>query len=449
MLQSLLFLVVSALALGYAFRQFAQIRASILLGSDEAITGPSKQRWKNMLLVALGQQKMFKKILPAVLHLALYVAFVITQIELLEIFIDGIFGVHRFFADKLGGFYTFLISFIEVLSVLAFLATLIFLARRNALKIPRFVKTEMKGWPSLDANLILVFEIILLCFIFTMNGSDVVLQGRDPDHYPATGQLAVSSHLGPLLFGGLSTSSLVILERIGWWGHILMVFWFLNYLPKSKHLHILLAFPNTFFARLKARGEMDNMPTIMNEVKSMMNPETAYAATGAAVDELPEFGANDVTGLSWIDLLGAYSCTECGRCTEQCPANATGKKLSPRKIMMDIRDRADEIQLKIKSGNTDYCIRPEETLSRTNFNDGKTLWDYISREEIHACTTCNACVEACPVLINPLEPILAMRRHEILTESAGPADWLPLFNAIENNQAAWSMSSSRTAWIEQ
>lgn len=448
MLQTIIFLLVSILALGYAFRQFSQLRASILLGQEEAITGSSTQRWKNMFLVAFGQQKMFKKLLPAVLHLLLYVAFVITQIELIEIFIDGVFGVHRFFADKLGAFYTFLLSFIEVLSVLALVATLVFLIRRNALKIPRFIKPEMGGWPKLDANLILIFEIILLACIFTMNGTDVVLQGRDPAHYPDTGHLAVSSTFGPAVFGNLSTSALMILERIGWWGHIAMVFVFLNYLPKSKHLHILLAFPNTYFARLKPRGEMDNMPAIMNEVKSMMNPDTAFGSS-EPMEELPEFGANDVTGLSWIDLLGAYSCTECGRCTEQCPANATGKKLSPRKIMMDIRDRAEEVQQKIQSGNPEYCAKPDEPLSKHNFNDGKTLWDYISREEIHACTTCNACVEACPVLINPLEPILALRRHEILTESAGPADWLPLFNAIENNQAAWSMSSSRMAWTQE
>lgn len=446
-MQPILFLLFSIASLGYAAYQFNGIRQKINLGQDEAVEGPTGERWKNMLLVAFGQKKMFKKLLPAVLHFLLYFAFVVTQIELIEIFIDGIFGVHRFFAGMLGGFYTFLISFIEVLSVLAFVATLAFLIRRNALKIPRFIKPEMNGWPKLDANLILIFELILLVCIFTMNGTDVVLQERDPAHYPATGFLAVTGWLGPWLFGGLDTATLKLLERIGWWGHIAMVFWFLNYLPKSKHLHILLAFPNTFFSRLRPRGAMENMPAIMNEVRSMMNPDAVMDA--APMDEeLPEFGANDVTGLSWIDVLGAFSCTECGRCTEQCPANLTGKKLSPRKIVMDIRDRAEEIGLKLQSGNVEYCKDAEKPLTKDNFDDGKNLWDYISKEEIHACTTCNACVEACPVLINPLEPILAMRRHEILTESAGPADWLPLFNAIENAQAAWSMGKSREEWVE-
>ncbi|MEL6357611.1 MAG: (Fe-S)-binding protein, partial [Bacteroidota bacterium] len=427
--------------------QFSKIRQNILLGQAEAVTGPNSQRWQNMTLVAFGQKKMFKKWLPAVLHFLLYVAFVFTQIELIEIFIDGIFHVHRFFAPILGGFYTFIISTIEVLSVLAFVATLAFLIRRNALKIPRFIKPEMNGWPKLDANLILIFELILLVCIFTMNGTDVVLQERGDPHYVQTGSFAVSSWLGPMLFGSLDTGALKVLERIGWWGHILMVFWFLNYLPVSKHLHIILAFPNTFYARLRPRGEMENMPAIMNEVKSMMDPNAPIEA--APMDEeLPEFGANDVTGLSWIDLLGAYSCTECGRCTEQCPANITGKKLSPRKIVMDVRDRMEEVGEKIRSGNTEFCKDAEQPLSKDNFDDGKSLWDYISREEIHACTTCNACVEACPVLISPLEPILALRRHEILTESAGPTDWLPLFNSIENSQAAWSVSTSREAWIQ-
>ncbi|MEO0627090.1 MAG: (Fe-S)-binding protein, partial [Bacteroidota bacterium] len=378
-------------------------------------------------------------------------AFVITQIELIEIFIDGIFGVHRFFAPYLAGFYTFIISFIEVLSFLAFFATFIFLWRRNALKIPRFIKPEMNGWPKLDANLILIFEIILLICIFTMNGTDVVLQGLDPAHYPDTGYLAISGWMGPMLFGGFSEGTLHILERVGWWGHFAMVIWFLNYLPKSKHLHILLAFPNTFYARLRPRGQMVNMPTIMNEVKSMMDPEAAFATNDngdGAMEELPTFGAHDVHEMSWIDILGAYTCTECGRCTDECPANQTGKKLSPRKIVMDVRDRATEVEEKLRSGSEEYKVDASQELTIDNFQDGKSLWDYITREEIHACTTCNACVEACPVLINPLEMINKLRRHEILMESAGPGDWLPLFNSIENSGAAWSVGSSRLDWVE-
>lgn len=447
MVQQILFLLIAGGAFAYATRQFLKIRQTILLGKDEAITGDTSERWRNVLLVAFGQQKMFKRWIPAVFHLFIYVAFLFTQIELIEIFIDGIFGVHRFFADKLGGLYTFIINLIESLSVLAFIATVIFLARRNLLKVPRLVKSEMNGWPKLDANLILIFEVILLVAIFSMNGADVVLQGRDPAHYPDTGFLVVSSWLGPALFGGLSDGALVIVERAGWWLHLGMVLVFLNYLPKSKHLHIMLAFPNTFFARLKSRGEMDNMPEIMNEVKSMMGL-TEDAGEMAMDEELPEFGANDVNQLSWIDLLGAYTCTECGRCTSVCPANTTGKKLSPRKVMMDIRDRAEEVYTKIESGDEQYAADPAKPVSKDNFNDGKSLFDYITREEIHACTTCNACVEACPVLINPLEPILKLRRYEILTESAGPGEWLPMFNSIENSGAAWSMTIDREHWAK-
>jgi heterodisulfide reductase subunit C len=326
-------------------------------------------------------------------------------------------------------------------------ATFIFLVRRNILFIPRFNKPEMEGWPKLDGNLILIFEIILLLCIFTMNGTDEVLQSLDPAHYPDT-NLAVSSWLGPAIFGGMSESTLVVLERIGWWGHITMVFVFLGYLPRSKHLHILLAFPNTYFSRLSPKGEMQNMPEVMNEVKSMMGLGDPDAPEPDMNAELPEFGANDVFEFTQIDLLGAYTCTECGRCTSVCPANITGKKLSPRKVVMNVRDRMEDVGEKIRSGNTEYCKDDSKSLAADNFDDGTNLWDWISREEVHACTTCNACVEACPVLINPLEMILKLRRHEILTEAAGPQDWLPLFNSIENQQRAWSVGTSRTAWTE-
>lgn len=448
MLQQIAFIILSVGAIGLAVRQFGKIRRNILLGKDEKIEGQTLQRWQNVALVAFGQQRMFKRWIPAIFHLFIYIAFLMTQVELIEIFIDGISRQHRFFADKIGALYPFIISFIEVLSVLAFVATFIFLARRNLLKIPRFQKDEMTGWPTLDGNLILYGEILLLIGIFSMNGADVLLQQFDPAHYPDTGTLAVSSWLGPMLFGGLDTSTLVGIERFGWWLHILVVFAFLNYLPYSKHLHILLAFPNTYYAQLTSRGEMENMPEIMNEVKSMMGliPENG---NGSLEEELPEFGAKDVFDLSWKNIFDAYTCTECGRCTSVCPANLTGKKLSPRKILMDIRDRATEIGQNLDSKNPQFIVEPgqQEGPSNTfNYDDGKSLFDSITKEELHACTTCNACVEACPILLNPLDPILKMRRYEILTLSEGPQDWLPLFNSIENSGSAWAIPEARDNW---
>jgi heterodisulfide reductase subunit C len=433
MLQTILFALVAAASTWFAVRGYRRVDRNVRLGRPENRSDNPAERWRTMTLVALGQQKMFKNWIPAVLHLFLYVAFVITQVELIEIFVDGLSGSHRFFAHTLGGFYTFVISLIEVLSVLAFIGTIIFLIRRNVLHISRFRKPELKGFPWKDANYILLGELVLITGIFCMNGADQVLQGLGDPHYPQTGNFAVSNTLGPALFGGLSHNTLVGIERFGWWLHILTVFGFLCYLPYSKHLHILLAFPNTWYSRLNAKGEMANMPEIQKEVRIMMGLD--QPDTNAAAD-LPEFGANDVFSLSWKNILDAYSCTECGRCTAACPANLTGKKLSPRKVMMDVRDRAEEVGQQLDSG----------AQSLESYNDGKSLFDYTTPEELHACTTCNACVEACPVLINPLDIILQLRRHEILTQSAGPAEWLPLFNAIENNGAAWAMSAERDAW---
>lgn len=425
-MEQIAFAIIASLALGYAFWQFIEIRKKILLGKDEEISGNTAQRWRNVLLVAFGQKKMFKRWIPAVLHLFIYVAFLLTQVELIEIFIDGISGQHRFFFPLLGGFYTFVINFIEVLSLLALIGTVIFLLRRNIINTPRLHKPEMQGWPARDGNIILILEVFLIFFIFLMNSADMALHDNEYG-------FVLSQYLSPI-WAGTADGTLHLLERIGWWGHILVVFAFLNYLPMSKHLHILLAFPNTYYARLRSRGEMENMPEIMNEVKSMMGLTEGEAEEIDMDAELPEFGANDITGLSWKNIMDAYSCTECGRCTAVCPANITGKKLSPRKIMMDIRDRTDEVYAQLKSGNKEA--------------DGKSLFDYTTREEIHACTTCNACVEACPILIDPLDPILKLRRYEILTESAGPSDWLPMFNSIENSGAVWSMPNERADWIK-
>mgnify|MGYP003865598413 CR=1 FL=1 len=438
-MQQIIFIFIAAVSFYFAFKQFNKIRRNILLGKENDNRRDKGVAWKNVALVAFGQKKMFKRWIPATLHLFVYVAFLLTQIELIEILIDGVTGKHRVLADPLGGFYTFIVSSIEVLSLLALVATFIFLWRRNILKLPRFHKSEMNGWPKLDGNIILYLEILLVISVFMMNGADTLLQNIDSAHYPDSGNLVISSWLGPALFGSMSESGLHAVERTGWWMHILTVFAFLNYLPYSKHLHIFLAFPNVFFAKQDSRGEMSNMPAIMNEVKSMMGliPEEQVAPDA----ELPEFGAKDVFDLGWENIMQAYTCTECGRCTSVCPANMTGKKLSPRKIMMDIRDRAEEIGKNLDADSEKYTV--------DKYDDGKSLFDYISREELHACTTCNACVEACPVMIDPLEPILQLRRYEILTESAGPSDWVPMFTAIENSGAVWQVPDEREKWLKE
>ena len=446
----IIFTLVILVAFSVAFRNFSKVRRNILLGKDEDISGNEGQRWKNVFLIAFGQKKMFKKWIPAFLHLAIYVAFLFTQIELIEILIDGFFGVHRFFAPLLGSLYTLIIGTIEVLSLCALIATFIFLARRNLLKIPRFVMPEMGGWPKIDGNLILIGELLLVTGIFMMNGADVALQQIDPKHYPSTGFLPISSVNSALFFEGMDINALKAIERTGWWLHLIVVLGFLNYLPISKHLHIFLAFPNVWYSKLTSRGEMENMPEVMNEVKGMMGliPETEADMSA----ELPEFGSKDIFDLSWKNIMDAYSCTECGRCTSVCPANLTGKKLSPRKILMDIRDRASEVGQNLDTGAIKFMSEDgrakNEKLSPQNYDDGKSLFDYISREELHACTTCNACVEACPVTINPLEPILKMRRYEVLTESAGPSDWLPMFTSIENSGSVWQVPDERDKWAK-
>lgn len=449
MLISQIFFVLITLVTFYvAANQFYRIWQKIHFGKAEKIGGNEGQRWKNMLLVAFGQKKMFKRPFPAILHLFIYVAFLLTQVELIEIMIDGFFGTHRFFASYLGWFYTLAIGVIEILSALALVATIIFLSRRNIVKLSRFWKAEMTSWPRLDANLILIGEFILVTAILSMNSADVILQKIDPENYHTTGAFPVSSILGPALLSQLSYDWLVWIERVGWWVHVLVVYAFILYLPFSKHLHIFLSFPNTWFSRLKPRGRMLNMPEITHEVRSMLGiPSDPQPATDTIVD----FGAKDVTQLSWKNLLDAFSCTECGRCTAVCPANLTGKKLSPRKIVMDIRDRTEEIARKIETGSGPFISKEKQSdiLDISTFDDGKSLFDYISEEEIYACTACNACVEACPVMIDPLEPIMQMRRYQILMESKGPGEWLPMFNSLESGGAVWQVPSGRGHWTEQ
>ncbi len=429
----LIFAVLFGCAGYFAWRRFAFIRRTILLGRDEDLNDHPGKRIKNMLLFALGQKKMFKKPLPAVLHLFIYVSFVIVNIEVIEILVDGLSGSHRFFAPFLNGFYSFLISFIEILSALALLATIIFLIRRNILKIKRFNQPELKGWPFKDANLILLFEFILVTAILTMNAADVQLQLRDVAHYHQTGIFFISQYTNGI-FTAVGENNLIAIERVAWWLHIVGILFFLNYIPYSKHLHIILAFPNAYFMRFEKNGKMENMPVIANEVKTMLDPN----AQVTAIENPPKsFGAKDVTDLSWKHLLDAYSCTECGRCTAACPANITGKKLSPRKIMMDTRDRLEEVGMQIAKHGAD-------------FSDGKSLLgDYITSEEIRACTSCNACVEECPVNINPLSIIFELRRYAVMEKSDAPAEWNVMFNNMENNQAPWQFNpADRLKWVD-
>ena len=431
-LQTVVFIALCGVAGFFAFKGYRRVYKNIMLGKKADYSDNPAQRWSNLLLVALGQKKMFKNIKPAILHVFIYVGFVITQIELIEVFIDGFTGGHRriYHAVEnipfLRSFYVFTVSFIEVSSLFVLFATIAFLTRRWILRVPRLNKPELKGWPIKDATIILLAELYLLTCIFSMNTGDMAL---------AHGEYGflVSGWLAPLL-SGLSTTALEIIEKVGWWGHIIGVLGFLVYLPYSKHLHIILAFPNTYFGRLTPKGYIANMPEITKEIKLMMNPE---AAPAEASNEPIKFGAKDVFDLTWKNLLDAYTCTECGRCSAACPANITGKKLSPRKIMMDTRDRLEEVG---KSMEANGGIWKE---------DGKSLIEngYISVEELRACTTCNACVEECPVMISPLEIIVQLRRNLVMEESNAPNEWTGMFANMENNGAPWQFSQQdRLNW---
>lgn len=440
-LSSIIFAILLIGGFGLFAMNILKIRSNILMGRDLDRSNNSKERWKTMALVALGQKKMFSRPIPAVLHLGIYVAFVITQVELIEIIADGVLGTHRLFMSALGGFYTFIISTIEVLSVAALIATLGFLARRNILKLARFQKPEMKGFPTFDANLILAMELLLVSCIFTMNGADEVLYNLGASHAShdaGSFGFAISSWLGPNLFGGLTIETLHVLERVGWWGHWAMVLAFLNYLPYSKHFHILLAFPNTYYSNLEKKGKFTNMESVTNEVKLMLDPNADPFAAPVAEGTTQRFGAKDVTDLTWKNLMDAYTCTECGRCTSSCPANITGKKLSPRKIMMDTRDRMVELGDARRKHGADY-------------EDGKSLLgDYITEEEVWACTSCNACVQECPVNIDPLSIIVDLRRFLVMEESKVPTELTGMLTNIENNGAPWQFSQAdRGNWIHE
>ncbi|MFN5621504.1 MAG: 4Fe-4S dicluster domain-containing protein [Flavobacteriales bacterium] len=431
MIAQILFVVLLGVTSYFAFKRFQFVRRNILLGRDVTIDGDSSERWGTMARVALGQGKMFTRPLAAFMHLIIYAGFIIINIELLEIVLDGLTGHHRLFSF-LGGFYDFLIGSFEVLAFLVLVACVVFLSRRNLLKLKRFWMREMTSWPRTDANLILIVEILLMSAFLTMNACDSILQQRAVDHYISAGSFPISSIIVPAL-DGLTDHSLVLIERSCWWFHIIGIFAFIVYVTYSKHLHIILAFPNTFYSKLQPAGSFDNLQSVTNEVKLMLDPSLPPPPS----DGTPtRFGAKDVFDLSWVNLMNAYSCTECGRCTSECPANQTGKLLSPRKIMMDTRDRMEEVGKKI-----DTCGGQWQ-------DDGKTLLrDYISEEELWACTTCNACTNACPVNINPLEIIIDLRRYLIMEESKSPESITVMFNNIENNGAPWAMSAAdRANW---
>ena len=431
--QQAAFILLAGIAVWLFTKNIVQIRRNILLGKDEDLSGNPSLRWKNLLLLAFGQKKMFRNPLVAVMHFIIYAGFIIINVEVLEIFLDGVLGIHRLFLGSLGGFYTFVINFFELLAIGVLAVCVVFLLRRNLLKIRRFMSNDLAGWPRSDANYILITEIILMTLFLTMNATDRALQLQGSEHYRETGNFMISGIIAPL-FQSFSSAQLVLLERSCWWLHIAGIFAFLNYLPYSKHLHILLAFPNAYYARLEPKGKMDNMENVQNEVKYMMQPELTPPADAPVM----KFGAKDIMDLSWKNLLDAYSCTECGRCSAACPANTTGKLLSPRKIMMDTRDRAEAVGKNIKA-NGKFV------------DDGKTLLnDHISVEELRACTTCNACVEECPVSINPLDIILELRRSLIMEDSNAPQEWNAMFGNIENNFAPWKLSpDDRDKWAEE
>lgn len=442
LLDNIFFALLLAAGIGFFSFNVKRLIRNIKLGSAINRSDKSAERWKNMAMIALGQQKMVKKPIAGFLHILVYVGFVIINIEVLEIIIDGLFGTHRIFSF-LGGFYDVLIGSFEILAALVIFAVVVFWIRRNIIKIQRFWKPEMKGWPKNDGNIILYFETVLMLLFLTMNAADYTLQymAETNSHYIQAGAYPISSFIAPI-FQNLTFQTIEIIERVCWWLHIAGILAFLNYLYYSKHLHILLAFPNTYFANLEPKGKFPNSETVTNEVKMMMDPNADPFATPETTEEeeTPEkFGASDVQDLNWVQLLNAYTCTECGRCTAECPANQTGKKLSPRKVMMDTRDRLEEVSKNIDANKGTFK------------EDGKQLLDdYITREELWACTSCNACVEACPVNIDPLSIIMEMRTYLVMEQSAAPNELNNMMTNIENNGAPWPYNQmDRLNWTNE
>jgi heterodisulfide reductase subunit C len=435
-LDNILFLVILAIGVGYFSINIRKIIRNIKLGKEVNRSDNSGARWKNMAMIALGQSKMIKRPVAGILHVVVYLGFIIINIEVLEIIIDGLFGTHRIFSF-LGMFYNVLIGSFEILALLVLVAVVVFWMRRNVIKLKRFIHNDLKGWPKSDGNYILYFEVVLMTLFLTMNAADLWLQHMNVSHYMEAGSFPVSQFIAPL-FNGMNEGSVVLIERSAWWLHITGILVFLNYLYYSKHLHILLAFPNTYFANLNPEGQFDNLESVTKEVKLMLDPNAdPFAAPTTDSSVAPsKFGASDVQDLNWVQLMNAYTCTECGRCTSSCPANQTGKKLSPRKIMMDTRDRLVEV-----GNNID--------LNKGIFvDDNKSLLnDYITAEELWACTSCNACVEECPVNISPLSIIMDMRRYLVMEQSAAPMSLNAMMTNIENNGAPWQYNQQdRLNW---
>lgn len=425
MISILAFVLTTTVAVYFCAKSISRIRKNILLGKPENRSDNPSERWKTMAMVALGQSKMVKRPLAAFFHIIVYLGFILINIEVLEIIIDGITGSHRVFEPLLGGIYGASIAFFEILGLLVIIACVVFLFRRNTGAVKRFSGVEMRGWPIKDANFILLIEIVLMTALLVMNAADTRFQNNH--------SMPVSSLLAPI-FSGMSEHSAHLVVMGSWWFHWIGILIFVNYIPFSKHLHIFMAFPNTWYSNLEPKGKIKNMESVTTEVKLMLDPN-AVPPEGY---QSPEgFGAKDVTDLSWKNLMDSYSCTECGRCTSVCPANITGKLLSPRKIMMDTRDRIEEIgELKMKNG--------------ADYNDGKSLHDRISHEELWACTTCNACTEACPVNISPVDIIMQMRQYLVMEQSSAPSELNGMLSNLENNGAPWQFSQSdRGNWSNE